>query len=176
MIEDLKTVEGEVISSDPIRNRQLEGVQQMRTSLLSCTDDNFNVAQTLQHITVLRIYHQLTRLVRYTEMIDKIEDKMYQSMDSALDQINPSNSGAWATLMAMQTQLQENMIASQKLIQPYLDMIKNANTFVSQADEIEYSGEHILDQQSRERLRSAAQVVLASLPYIVEAGETVDHH
>ena len=163
MSDDLKTVGEETTFSDPLRSKQIEGVQRMRTSLLSCDDNPLSVRHALNNITILRIYHQLTRVIRYTEMMDKIEERLYQSMDAALDQINPDNNSAWVMLMNMQSQLQENMLSSHKLIQPYLDMLKSADMFDSTATEIEESAPKILDQVSRERLRGAAQEVLASL-------------
>lgn len=164
MQEDLKTVEGELRFSDPLKDKQIEDVQKMRTSLLACSSNVIDIRHALNSITIMQIYHQLTRVVRFTEMMDKIEDTLYASMDAAIDQINTSNSSAWISLMTMQSQLQKNMMDSQKLLQPYLDMLTSVDAFVSTADELTETPDEIMNQTSREKLRNAAQLVLASLP------------
>jgi hypothetical protein len=70
------------IITNPIVQRQKEDVAKMRASLLSCNDESgIPVSRALQDITIMRIYHQLTRIIRFTEMMDKIEDRLYEAID-----------------------------------------------------------------------------------------------
>ncbi len=163
----LETVESSLTTSiDPLIKKQKEDVAKMRTSLLCCNDNPYLATKTLQNITILRIYHQISRIIRYIEMMDKIEAKLYESMDYTLETMNTTNSTAWLVLMNMQGQLQKNMLDSQKLLQPYLDMIDTASDYLSVVEEPEYSSESVLSQTSRDKLRMAAQSVLATLDSI----------
>ena len=72
----VKTVDGSIQSIDPLISKQKEDVAKMRASLLCCNDDPYAATQAMKSITVLRVYHQMSRIIRYLEMMDKIEDKL----------------------------------------------------------------------------------------------------
>jgi len=114
----------------------------------------------LQNITTLRIYHQVSRIIRYLDQMDKIEEKLYNSIDVALDQLNPGISSV-SLLLDMQERLQKIMIESHKLLQPYLDI----QTYtISSSDDGEVSEESkLMSVDERNRLRTSAQAVLLEL-------------
>lgn len=143
--------------------KQIEDVADMRSSLLSFNRNDPNSARkAIQNITVLRVYHQMSRIIRYTSMMDKLEDKMYQAVDAALDDIDVADPMAWRTLVTMQQRLQENMIQSHKLLEPYLNF--ESLSFVDiHAEEVTDTTYSVLSQDSREKLRNSAQEVLRAL-------------
>jgi len=160
------------IMSDPLIQKQREDVAKMRTSLLCCPDDSYSVSQTMRRITVMRVYHQITRIVRYLDMMDRIEEKLYESIERRLDTIDTDNITSWATLLKLQEQLQKNMIESHKILEPYLNIqeyiIEEVPSVQSAPD-----GASILSKSSRDKLRTSAQQVLSILgPMEVEESES----
>lgn len=121
MSNEVETVDG-VYESDQLYSKQKEGVSKMRTSLLACNPTNGSeLLSAINNITAMRIYHQLSRIIRYTEMMDKLEKKMYESMDNMLDNTYEDPVSMLA-LLKMQEQLQKSMIESHKLLQPYMNI------------------------------------------------------
>lgn len=156
MMDDFKTVEGEIVSDDPLLRKQKEGVAEMRTSLLACKD---NPAKAVRELTSMRVYHQLTRVVRYIELMDKLEEKLYASIEASALKTNNADPTTWMMLLHIQEQLQDNMIKSHKLLEPYLSEGPMTLTD-SLAIEVESDQPQLLDRASRDRVRSAAQKLL----------------
>lgn len=164
-MKDLKTVEGssEVIIKDPLLAKQREGVARMRASLLACNED-INPSAVVTQITAQRVIHQLSRIVRYTELMDKIEEALYDSLDDTLDSISALPGVASTNaLLVLQERLQNNMIASHKILEPYLSMVGNIDAIPEPIDT-----DSPYDATSRDRIRTAAQMVLADLAGGVE--------
>ena len=162
-MRDVKTVDNPPISiTDPLIAKQQEDVAKMRTSLLCCNGDPYSISQTIQKLTAMRVYHQVTRIVKYLDTMDRIEEKLYESIDYRLDTIDVTNSMSWATLLRLQEQLQSNMLQSQKLLEPYLN---NKNYFIDEVQVVQEvpDGASILSKSSRDKLRTSAQQVLAIL-------------
>lgn len=162
-MRDVKTVDSPPYSiSDPLIAKQREDVAKMRTSLLCCPDDPYSAQQTMKNITIMRVYHQVSRIIRYLDTMDRIEDKMYEAIDSRLATIDTDNSMAWATLITMQEKLQKNMIESHKLLEPYLNM---NDLFIEEVPSVQSApdGTSILSKTSRDKLRTSAQQVLEIL-------------
>lgn len=174
MKRDVKTVDSLPASiSDPLIQRQREDVARMRTSLLCCPTDAYSVGQTVKNVTVMRVYHQVTRIVKYLDMMDRIEDKLYEAIDSRLETIDVNNSMAWATLISLQEKLQKNMIESHKVLEPYLNIQEYLIDEVPSVQEAP-DGASILSKTSRDKLRTSAQQVLAILgPIEVDESSTV---
>lgn len=160
---DIKTFDGTVTPSDPLIAKQKKDVAEMRASLLCCGDDPYTTKAALQKITILRIYHQMSKVIRFLEMMDKIEAKLYESLDYTLESMDVESPTSWLVLMKMQNQLQDNMIESHKMLQPYLDMLNSAENFVDVYEQEQIPENSILSQDSRDRLRIAAQSVLENL-------------
>lgn len=160
--DDLELSESTSLS-DPLRAKQREVTEKMRTSLISISDTNdMSVTRNaLNNITAMRIYHQISRIIRYTEMMDRIEEKLYESIDYQLATLDVTDTTTMMLLMRMQANLQQSMIESQKLLQPYLDiadMIPSVETFEEDKTEL-----HVLPKSSRDKIRIAAQSVLSDL-------------
>lgn len=162
---DLKTVDGQILIPDPILSKQKEDVAKMRASLLACSDDPSLASTALKNITVIRVYHQVSRIIRYLEMMDKIEEKLYQSIDYTLETADLYDPKSLAMLMNIQQQLQKTMIESQKLLEPYLN-IKNFE-FDMTLPEAQTSDPttSLLSTESRTRIRNNAQHVLSALNF-----------
>lgn len=163
---DLKTVEvGNEDLLDPLYQKQKEGVAKMRASLLACSDDPTIAKQAITNITVLRIYHQIARIIKYTEMCDKIEQKIYESLDKTIENSNPNSASTWMILLDAQERLQKLLIESHKMLQPYLELQNQAiSDLTQQIDESANSPVSVgLDAQSRDKLRVSAQAVLLQL-------------
>lgn len=141
-------------------------VSGMRSSLLSFNkSDPAAATKAIRNVTLLRVYHQVERIVKYTEMCDKIEDRMYQSIDAKLDNTDPDDDGLWFTLLHVQEKLQKIMIESHKLLEPYLN-VEQLSAFEIPNDQPDPSDSFttmILDQESREKVRTSAQQVLAAI-------------
>ena len=164
-MDDFKTVEGEIVSDDPLLRKQKEGVAAMRTSLLACKD---NPAKAVRELTSMRVYHQLTRVVRYIELMDKLEEKLYAAIEASALKANDADPTTWIMLIHIQEQLQDNMIKSHKLLEPYLTdgPMTLSDTL---AIEVEPDQPQLLDRASRDKVRSAAQKLLLMMD-----GETYD--
>lgn len=169
-MSDVKTVDDPVRISDPLVRKQREDVAKMRASLLTCSDDPTSATTAMKNITVLRVYHQISRIIRYLEMMDKIEDKLYESIDYQLENLNTENPVAWMQLLSLQERLQKVMLESHKLLQPYLNVqeFNMADLTVGTTDGSINSSAAVLSRESRDRLRSNAQQLLTVL------GEDVD--
>lgn len=143
---------------------QCSDVSKMKASLLSCNkNDPDSARKAIQFITAQRVYHQISRIIRYTELIDRIEDKMYESIGIDLDQMDTADPQTWRTLLQLQSKLQEAMIESHKLLEPYLKLETLTTIEVPKNDPNDTFTAMILDQQSREKLRTSAQEVLAAI-------------
>lgn len=162
-MKDLETVEGSAITSaDPLYAKQRADVAQMRTSILACTDNPDLAKTALQNITVLRVYHQVSRIIKYLEMMDKIEAKLYDTIDRQLDKMSPDSPATMMMLLETQERLQRLMIDSQKLLQPYLDITDYVNIQPAQTVQ-DNNISATFDSKSREKLRTSAQAVLLEL-------------
>ena len=149
---------------NPIYKRQREDVAKMRTSLLACHDDSSMPTRlAIQKITVLRVYHQVSRIIRYLEIMDKLEDKLYESIDYEIDNADITDSETWAKLIMIQEKLQKSMIESHKMLQPYLDLTEFSVVDLTQDDGQTAGTELTMSPEKRDNLRLAAQSVLAEL-------------
>lgn len=172
-MRDVKTVDSPPYSiQDPLIAKQREDVAKMRTSLLCCSDDPYSIGQAIRGVTGMRVYHQVMRIVRYLDEMDRIEDKLYESIDKCLDKIDTDNTSSWSVLLSLQERLQRNMIDSHKILEPYLNIQEYLIEEVPSAQSAP-DGASILSKASRDKLRTSAQQVLAILgPIEVEESES----
>lgn len=171
MTDECKTVTSEAEVLDPLYMKQQQDVAAMRTSLLAFNSgDPTSARLAIQKITAMRFYHQLSRIIRYTDMMDKIEAKLYESIDRSIERMNSDSPATWMQLLTIQERLQKSMIESQKLLQPYLDLESLSFVEVPQATTEVSFGAMIMEQESRDRLRSSAQAVLSA----IQSSETVE--
>lgn len=171
MTDECKTVTSDAEILDPLYMKQQQDVAAMRSSLLAFNSGDPNSARSaIQKITAMRFYHQLSRIIRYTDMMDKIEAKLYESIDRSLERMNSDSPATWMQLLGIQERLQKSMIESQKLLQPYLDLESLSFVDAPQpAQEVSF-GAMIMEQESRDKLRQSAQAVLAA----ISEGQSVD--
>lgn len=171
MTDECKTVTSEAEILDPLYLKQQQDVASMRASLLAFNSGDPHSARTaIQKITAMRFYHQLSRIIRYTDMMDKIEAKLYESIDRSIERMNSDSPATWMQLLTIQERLQKSMIESQKLLQPYLDMESLSFVEAPQAAQEVSFGAMIMEQESRDKLRTSAQAVLAA----ISASETIE--
>lgn len=164
---ELKTVgadsDNEICLVDPLLKSQQQNIKQMRDALLSFDRDDIHSAKNaIQSITVMRIYHQVGRIIKFTEMMDRIEDNLYEAIDNNLSQLDTMDPQTMMLLLQIQKQLQDTMIESQKLIQPYMNI---DFTSIAPVKEVEANsfGAAVITQESRSKIRESAQAVLTAL-------------
>ena len=148
---------------DPLTKAQMDRVGQMRSTMLSFDPCDFSEAKrAIQNVTVLRIYHQVARIIKFIDTMDQLEDKIYDSITMNIGQMDSCDPMTMMTLLKVQSQLQETMIQSQLLIKPYLDMDIEAIAPPKELVETSY-GVAIIPQESRNNIRSGAQALLTEL-------------
>ena len=159
-ISDITTLDTDTKPADSLAVQQQSDVSAMRSALLNCDrGDAASVSFALQTIFSMRVFHHLSRLIKYTEHMDKIEQKMYESMDRFLDNLEETDTSAWLALITAQEQLQRIMMNSQKLLEPY----SNVSLYVPEQPVEDSFGNGILDQTERKKLRESAQLILDTL-------------
>lgn len=150
------------LTTGSVYEQQKEGVSKMREALLASAEGKLVISAALQRVTALRIFHQLNRVIQYTEMMDKLEDKLYQAMDFAINKMDITNRHDLLILVGLQERIQKNMIDSFKLLQPYME-----NQDWQMLDDIEALGGPVSDlamsADGREHLRTTANSVLKQL-------------
>lgn len=142
---------------------QAKDVEQMRDCLLTFDRKDPNaIRKAIQNVTLLRVYHQLERIVRFTDMMDQIEERIYQSIQAKLDNSDPDDESLWLTLIPIQERLQKTMVESHKLLEPYLSMeqLTALEIEAPQEDPTKSFTTMILDQESREKVRTGVQSLL----------------
>ena len=164
-MNDFKTVEGSstVNTIDPLIRQQHEDVSRMRASLLAFNISKESAKAALQTINVTRAYHQLNRIIRYTELMDKLEEKLYKSIDYYVDSANLASSSTWMMLLNIQEKLQKNMIESMKLLQPYMDNIQQLTEELVIEDTTSSNKTLPYDADTRDHIRDSARRVLMEL-------------
>lgn len=106
--------------------------------------------------------------------MDKIEQKLYQVIDMTLDKMDPTyidenTSSCLSMLLTLQQKIQQSMIDSQKLLDPYLNM--DTLKYIDISVETEQSNDsgliagEVLDSSSRKRLREGAQAALTAIQH-----------
>lgn len=104
-------------------------------------------------------------------MMDKIEDKLYRSIDNAMDRMDEDSPVTWMTLMNIQERLQKNIIDSHKLLQPYLNIEEFGMNDLTVSSTTSDNRDMIISRESRDRLRISAQQVLEALDTVEEVVE-----
>ena len=174
MTDECKTVTSDAEILDPLYMKQQQDVAAMRASLLAFNSgDPTSAKLAVQKITAMRFYHQLSRIIRYTDMMDKIEAKLYESIDRSIERMNSDSPATWMQLLTIQERLQKSMIESQKLLQPYLDLESLSFVDVPESIQEVSFGAMLMEQESRDRLRTSAQAVLSALN-VTESSEGGD--
>ena len=180
MSEDTKTVGGLASqdSFDPIDSLKRESIERMRTALLSASlDDPLSAISAMRQVTLLRMYHQVSRIVQYLDIMDKLESKLYEKIDSSLYDLDMSDDSNFATitkLLAIQEKLQKSIVESNKLLAPYLDMEQypafnaiEASTTTIPANILE------LPATQRDALRENAGAIITELKMLQSSNDVI---
>ena len=172
MAEELKTVEPEPADItalddnlvDPLLREQKEQADQMRAALLSCRKSDISSAKiALQNIAVLQVYHQIARIIRFIEVMDRLEDKLYASIDANLSQMDDFDPATMMMLLKVQGDLQKSIVLSQDLLKPYMDIDIASIAPPKEVDDEGSFGAAILPKESRNAIRTGAQALLTEL-------------
>ena len=166
MDETTKTVGGRDTSQyDPLRSLKRESIDRMKAVLLSASlDDPLSAVSAMKHVTIMRAYHQVVRIVQYLDLMDKLEEKLYESIEIELATTSSLDGGTEIyKLLTIQEKLQKSVIESNKLLAPYLDMeqypafesIESATPVSAQVLEV--------SQSERKSLRENAGAILCEL-------------
>ena len=149
---------------DPLLKEQKAQAAQMRDALLNCKKNDITSAKiALQNIAVLQVYHQVAKIIRYTEMMDRIEDKLYDSIDMNLAEMDEADPNTMILLLKVQSQLQESMVLSQKLLEPYMNIDLASIAPPIEINESTSFGAAIIPKESRNVIRNGAQALLTEL-------------
>ena len=101
--------------------------------------------------------------MRYTEMMDRIEDKLYDSIDMNLAEMDEADPNTMILLLKVQSQLQESMVLSQKLLEPYMNIDLASIAPPVEINEETSFGAAIIPKESRNAIRNGAQALLTEL-------------
>lgn len=162
-MSDIKTVDDFGQLSDPLDIARREDVAKMRASLLACSMDPSTTIESLKNITVLRVLHQVARIIKYLDLMDRLEAKLYESIERRIDTLDEANPSTYMQLIALQRSLQDNMIESHKLLQPYLNVSEYGLDDLVVVAESASAEESVMSRESRDKLRSSAKQILDAL-------------
>jgi hypothetical protein len=178
MADELKTVGGvepkDVSTSEddlvnPLLREQVEQAAQMRDALLTCRNSDIVTAKgALQNIAVLQVYHQVARIIRHIEVMDRLEDKLYSSIDANLSQMDDFDPATMLMLVKVQGDLQKSMVLSQEMLKPYMDIDLESIAPMKEIGGEDSFGATIIPRESRNIIRNGAQALLTELTKTTE--------
>ena len=149
---------------DPLIFEQKEQANLMRKSLLTCrTGTISNAKVALQNIAVLQIYHEVARIIRFIEVMDRLEDKVYDSIDMNISGMDSADPATLLMLVKVQGDLYKSMATSQELLKPYLNIDLESIAPMKDVTEDTPFGVAILPKESRTAIRNGAQALLTEL-------------
>lgn len=154
-------------SYDPLDSMQRESVERMKQALISAQlDEPSTAAAAIRQVTILRAYHQVTRIVKYLDLMDQLESKLYETIEFELadsDDFEEDNFKVLTKLLAVQEKLQKSMIESNKLLQPFLDTEQYGGAFdIIEANEVKPQ-ESLIPVENRNEIRDSAGQILKEL-------------
>lgn len=153
---------------DEMDSLKRESIQRMKAAMLSADLENPTSAATaIKHVTILRVYHQVSRIIQYLDLMDKLETKLYKSIDQEIDQMDftdDSNFQNITKLLAIQEKLQKAVIESHKLLQPYLEVEQYPAFDVIEAEVKDVDNDKkLIPSEDRNLLRDNAGQILKEL-------------
>jgi hypothetical protein len=164
-----KTV-GSSQSSSDLDSLRHESIERMKLALLSASLDNpTSTASAIRQVTIMRVYHQVTRIVEYLDLMDTLETNLYRSIRLEMNDIgsDESNLKTITKLLTIQEKLQKSIIESNKLLQPFVesDNMPMFNEIEANA-EVLSDDEKLLPSEDRSKLRENANEILKELKAI----------
>lgn len=171
---DTDTTEDSLVN--PLLREQIAQVDQMRSTLLNCNKKDITSAKVaLQNIAVLQVYHQVARIIRYTEMMDRLEDKLYGSIDANLAEMDEFDPQTMMLLLKVQGDLQKSMVLSQELLKPYAEIDLDSIAPPIDVSDSASFGDMILPKESRNAIRNGAQALLTELRKTENSTQTTEN-
>lgn len=170
MKDQSKTFGQDLSSYDPLSNLKRESIDRMKMALLSSSlDDPLSVVSAVKGVTVMRVYHQVVRIVQYLDLMDRLEAKLYYAIDRELENDQQDEYLTISKLLKIQEQIQKSIIESNKLLAPYLEM-EQYQTF-NEIEEVTPVSDDILELDSTKRnlLRENAGQILSDLQLITSS-------
>lgn len=163
---------------DEMDSLKRESIQRMKTAMLSADlDSPTSAATAIKHVTILRVYHQVSRIIQYLDLMDKLETKLYNSIDQEIDQIDfndDSNFQSITKLLVIQEKLQKSVIESHKLLQPYLEVEQYPAFDVIEAEVKDVDNDtKLMPSEDRNLLRDNAGQILKELSAMSSSKENV---
>ena len=173
MVDDSKTF-GDHDRYNPVSSLRKETVARMETALLSVSLDNpSESAIAIKQVTILRVYHQVIRIIQYLDLMDKLETKLYDAIDTELE-FNEcdSNFARLSRLLAIQEKLQKSIIESNKLLAPFLEMdqypaFESINSIIPAEAQV-----FDVSSSKRNELRENASAILKDLKKLRESNSS----
>lgn len=162
---DIKTFDDSTKITDPMVVKQREGIEKMRSALLAGSEDSTITAKsTMNSIAVLQLYHQVVRIIRYLDLMEKLEAKLYESIEFQIDSADYTSDATWPMLLGIQSNLQSAMDKSHKLMQNTLS-IRDELISMDMCEEVsqDQTLPGVMGPETRDRLRTNAQALLAEL-------------
>ena len=159
-------------SHDPLNSLKSESIDRMRTALLSASLGDVSTASiAIRQVTILRVSHQVTRIVQYLDLMDRLENKLFQAVDNHLNSVDLYDPMELAKLLKIQEQLQKSIIESNKLLAPYLEM--EQYPAFTEIEEVTPASENRLAIPAADRnaLRESAGEILLQLNELSELDE-----
>lgn len=147
---------------DALRAKQKESIAGMRAMLLSCNEQSgISTRTAINSVLISRVYHQLVRIVRYTEIMDRIEEKLYMAIEMSLDTMDYDDPFTVAKLLKIQSEMQKTMIESQKLLAPYLEQDVFSAVDIVETSSSSMTSDSPYSAVEREQIRNKAKDVLS---------------
>ena len=149
---------------NPLLREQTEQAAQMRDALLTCRKNDVTSAKVaLQNIAVIQVYHQVARIIRYTEIMDRLEDKLYASIDANLSSMDDFDPNTMILLTKIQSDLCKSMVLSQDMLKPYMDIDLDSIAPPRDVNDDTAFSTAIIPKESRNAIRNGAQALLTEL-------------
>lgn len=149
---------------DPLNVIKKESVERMKTALLATNlGDPREASTALRQVAILRVYHQVTRIIQYLDLMDKLEEKLYESIELDLVTLDTMDDRNVTRLLSIQDHLQKSIIQSNKLLESYIDMNDYPVFLEVQSENLDNNTALALPASDRDRIRDAAGRVLEEL-------------
>lgn len=149
---------------DPLLVEQQAQAAQMRAALLTCRGSDITSAKVaLQNIAVLQIYHEVGRIIRFLEQMDRLEDKLYDCIDMNISGMDSADPATMMMLLKVQGDLYKTMVLSQELLKPYMNIDLAAIAPPRDVNDDTSFGAALLPKESRNIIRNGAQALLTEL-------------
>lgn len=155
----------EVSDRNLLYDQQAQFLDKMKSAMLSVSNSSSPQlsSSAIKQVVLLRTLHTLNRIIMYTELMDKLEHKLYSSIMHEIKLCDDGDADKLYSLLAIQEKLQKSISESVKLLQPFAQMADSAISQFVQEATITVEASDTLEASEREKLRNSANAVLKEL-------------